>query len=110
MMKRWIILAALVVGGYLLADRILSARVVARIDSDPVTALARGTVRLPVWTATAQSDSQPPGTARFVRGRGIPFGRAYEYRLPDGGTVTCQAMSWRPLACGSHWIAEREAG
>jgi hypothetical protein len=107
-MRGWPILLIVALAiGYVILGNIASAMALNEIASRPVLALARdgGTLRVPV-----QSPGQParPDEARIIVGKGVPFGYAFGFGLPDSSTVTC-TIRFRTLACDGGWTAERAA-
>jgi hypothetical protein len=105
-MRRWPILLIVALAiCYFTVSNIASSIALNEIANRPILALTRdgGSLRVPV-----QSSGQPagPGEARILGGRGVFFGHAFGFAMPDNATVTC-TMRFRSLGCDGGWSAER---
>jgi len=101
--KIWIALGILV--AFFVTDFVASSYTLGYQAARPFT-LAKGEAEVPVWQPVIMGEEQPDGTARSQGADGVPFGYAFTYALPKGGTVRCtHVLQW--IWCDEGWEAHR---
>lgn len=103
---------------YYTADGFASAYTLSDVVARPVLALERGGERVAVAPLTPRpspnletptepsAKAEAEGMARPAGGRGVPFGYASDFVLPDGTRVTCTHILGS-MWCGDGWQAVR---
>jgi hypothetical protein len=103
-MRKWIpvTLIALAIFWFILTN-VGSSLATSDFAARPLTALS-----LEGTTIRVQRQGQPASAdeARFLGGRGVMFGMAFDLALPNGTRVTC-TQRFRTLSCNGGWQAVR---